>query len=253
MTITHPRPLSLTASAARLTSRTYTRRLATPATARQQQAWDMYDLVGELGFLAELLAARLAQARLYVGMIPDDPSETPEPLPDAHPANDILTAFGGSAQTRTQLLTRLAVNLYVPGEAWLVGIPPSLLPSALRRPDSLTVEPVPTAMIPTPFGPEPSLLTGQAIDELDWRVLSVDELRTTLPGSAEVTLILGPTEAEQVTVNPDEIILIRVWRPHPRRAWEASSPTLRSLTILTEIAGATMHVAAQIEDRKSVV
>src|SRR5690606_9868382 len=42
---------------------------------------------------------------------------------------------------------------------------------------------------------------------------------------------------------------IRVWHPHPRRAWEADSPTRSSLPVLRELVGLTMHISAQVDSR----
>src|SRR5699024_10799802 len=49
--------------------------------------------------------------------------------------------------------------------------------------------------------------------------------------------------------DPDDLYLIRVWRPHPRKWWEADSPTRSSLPVLKELVGLTMHVSAQGDSR----
>lgn len=80
-----PRPLeSLLAAATRVTSQKLANRAGHSGLSKpegwQDDAWDMYDLVGEQRFLANTLANRLAQARFFVGELPDDPTEDVEPV-----------------------------------------------------------------------------------------------------------------------------------------------------------------------------
>ena len=259
-----PRPLgSLVASAQRLTSRTVTRSgSGSNAQSWQDDAWEMFDLVGEERFLATTLAGRLAQARWFVGEAPDNTTEDPEPTED-ETAKAVLAALG-SAPSIAQMVYRLGVNLFVAGDGWLVGIPrylmpPSLLPAgAIITVPDLSPSPVPTrspngrttpVKISTtstaydPYEPVPV----PATDELEWRMLSVSEVSAVTGGS--VQLVLGEGETERVTCSPDELFMIRIWRPHPRKWWEADSPTRASLPILRELVGLTMHISAQIDSR----
>ena len=58
-----PRPLdSITASARRITGQQMTRRGWGQAQGWQEDAWEMFDLIGELRFLATTLAARMGRA-----------------------------------------------------------------------------------------------------------------------------------------------------------------------------------------------
>jgi hypothetical protein len=50
-------------------------------------------------------------------------------------------------------------------------------------------------------------------------------------------------------VDPDDVLVIRVWRPDPEKPWQAISPAQAVLPILGEIYGLTQHVAAQIDSR----
>jgi hypothetical protein len=190
----------------------------------------MYDLVGEQRFLASTLAGRLSQARLFVGSVnEEDPTGMPVPVMDNPDVTDILAAVGNSSAARAQILWRMGVNLFVAGDGWLVGIPRHLLPDA--------VTPQTT----------PHLDPDLDIADLDWRMLSVSEV-TSAPGGL-VTLKLGEGDDERVTGEPEDLWLIRVWRPHPRRWWEADSPTRSSLPVLRELVGLTMHISAQVDSR----
>jgi hypothetical protein len=234
-----PAPLaSLVASARRLTSKTMTRAGST-AKSWQEDAWEMYDLVGEQRFLASTLAGRLSQARLYVGEVGDNPTEQPDPTKNATVIS-VLDAVGGSAAARGQLVQRLGVNLFVAGDGWMVGIPKrlfprSLLPGPFQHPSELPE-------LEEPIDPDTLDIT-----DLEWRMLSVSEVSSKAGG--EITLMLGEGEGEKIITNPDDIFLIRVWRPHPRRWWEADSPTRSSLPVLRELVGLTMHISAQVDSR----
>jgi hypothetical protein len=50
-------------------------------------------------------------------------------------------------------------------------------------------------------------------------------------------------------VDPDDVLVIRIWRPDPEKPWQAISPAQAVLPILGEIYGLTQHVAAQIDSR----
>lgn len=229
--IAHPSPLnSLVASARRVTGKQVKdRRGFGKPEAWQDDAWEMYDLVGEQRFLANTLANRMAQAKFYVGRVADDPLEAPEPLDtDEHVASVAFDKFGASAAMRAQMISRMGVNLFIPGDGYFVGIPKWLLPdSEEEEPDD---------------GGEP--LTS--LDDLEWKMLSVSEVTRQ---QDDVLLRFGEEKADQVVVHPDDIFLIRVWRPHPRRWWQADSPTRSSLGVLRELVGLTMHISAQVDSR----
>lgn len=242
--LARPKPLgSLLASAQRLTSKSMTRHQGSNARSWQEDAWEMYDLVGEERFLASTLAGRLSQARLFVGKVSPKQGEAPVPVDDPR-LSGILEAIGTSAAARQQLINRLGVNLFVAGDGWLCGIPRHMFPQSLMPADSLINE----GQI---AGPPPDL-TGETpltmdITDLEWKMLSVSEVSTNSGG--EVVLRLGEGEQEQIRCSPDEVFLIRVWRPHPRRWWEADSPTRSSLPVLRELVGLTMHISAQVDSR----
>lgn len=216
----------------------------------QAEAWAAYDEVGEERFLASTLSGRLSQARLYVQHKPgptsgaphsslrDDPTDATDTAPTATAAlaEAVLAALGASQQDLGQMLQRLATNLFVAGEGWLVGVPAHLVPS---------VDPAdPAATAPSP---------DPALSDLVWRVLAVTEVQTvaaptpTAPG--RVRLNLGSDASAPVEVSTDEVYMIRIWRPHPARYWEADSPTRACLPILRELIGLTRHISAQIDSR----
>ena len=237
LAVIKPKPLSsLVASAQRITSTVTTRGTVTSSQKPwQEDAWDMYDLVGEQRFLAATLAGRLSQAKLFVGKRDND-TDDPVPLDDSDPTVEVLTAVGNSVAGRAQLINRLGINLFVAGDGWLVGIPHWKVPHSLRQPGFEDVD--------EPDDLDPGELP---VDELEWHMLSVSEVTSSRDNT--VTLRLGENEDEQIKTPLDEVWLIRVWRPHPRKWWEADSPTRASLPVLRELVGLTMHISAQVDSR----
>lgn len=210
----------------------------------QTEAWAAYDEVGEERFLASTLAGRLSQARLYVQHKPltgphsslrDDPTDVTDTAtgPTARLAEAVLAALGASQQDLGQMLQRLATNLFVAGEGWLVGVPRHVIDAA--APSS-----APAVTAPSP---DPSL------SDLVWRVLAVTEVSAVGRDGRTVRLNLGTDGSAPVEVSSDEVYMVRVWRPHPARYWEADSPTRACLPILRELIGLTRHISAQIDSR----
>lgn len=251
------RPLdSITAAATRLTSRNLKdNRRKSSAQPWQEDAWDMYDLVGEQRFLANTLAGRGAQARFFVARRPEDPTQPPVPIPDVPdedqageemvrtPADataaEVFATFGETETGRAQIIARMLINLFVPGDGWIVGIPARLFRADMPvedRGDQVTFL--------QPEGTEPT--SDVDLADLRWKMLSITEV---MFKQGLVTLKLGTAQQDHIECSPDEIFLIRVWRPHPRRWWEADSPTRSSLPVLRELVGMDQGLSAQLDSR----
>ena len=238
---------SLTAAATRPARAAASAAASSPALGSrswQAEAWAAYDEVGEERFLASTLAGRLSQARLYVQHKPatgphsslrDDPTDVTDTAsgPTAQLAEAVLAALGASQQDLGQMLQRLATNLFVAGEGWLVGVPRHVIDAAAP-----SAAPVVTAPSPDP-----------ALTDLVWRVLAVTEVSSVGRDGRTVRLNLGTDGSAPVEVSSDEVYMVRVWRPHPARYWEADSPTRACLPILRELIGLTRHISAQIDSR----
>lgn len=245
---------SLTASARRLTAK----KASGPQTQRgggagdgwKTDAWDAYDLVGEQRFLANVLANQGAQARFFVGTMPDD-----DPLGDPVPTEDetltkILDSLGGTPKGRAQIVQRALVNYFVGGEIYYVGIPSALLS------DDDTSEPAPmdnavptlkivdrSAPVDQPQGLRPDAAT---LADLRWFALSPKEVTIS---DQELKLKLPELGGSTLDVPIDETWSIHSWRNHPERGWEPDSPTRSSLPVLRELIGLTMTISAQLDSR----
>ena len=80
-------PQAVTSSAARIQSRTKTGVKTSTVTglgedAWQKDAWDAYNLVGELGFLTDTVAKRAQRAGFFVGELQDGHNQDPTPVED---------------------------------------------------------------------------------------------------------------------------------------------------------------------------
>lgn len=228
-----PSPLGLVASASRLTSKNVKGAVnrAGKASEWQADAWDMYDLIGEQRFLANTLSGRASQARLYVGRLPaDDPLAEPEALDDPV-LQGMLDSIGKAATGRAQLVLRMVLNYFIAGEGYLVGFPPHILARARGE------------VLPTPINGNADVL----MTDLEWRVLSIAELRYKTEKTIDV--MLAETGGSKIEVPIDELYVIRSWRPHPQKAWQADSPTRSSLPVLRELVGLTMTIGAQVDSR----
>jgi hypothetical protein len=246
---------TLLASARRITSRTLKRPgFNGKHEAWMEDAWDMYDLVGEQRFLATTLANRSSQARFFVGKLPDDDTEEPMVLtwddetltPADKTALEAWDAFVGKGQHFSQITARGTLNLFITGDCWLIGIPKEIIRQAE---EDDTPMPVVTAIGVNGIeqgDPDADPIAGIDITDLDWRLYSITEVQVE-PGSGTFT-IHHDTDTP-IKVQADQVIAIRIWRPHPRRWTHSDSPTRSSLPVLRELVGLTMHISAQVDSR----
>lgn len=230
----HPQPLSMIASAKRITGTTLKRARAKSGGVAEWQAdaWDMYDLIGEQRFLANVLAGRGSQARLYVGRLShSDPLAAPDPVKD-DAVQAILDAIGVTSVGRSQVVLRALIGYFVAGETYVVGIPKRLIPNTTEE--------------DRPAAPVTSVPLETTLEDLDWRAMSTIEVTESRDS---IKLKLAETDGAELEVDPDDIYLIRSWRPHPARGWEPDSPTRSSLPVLRELVGLTMAISGQTDSR----
>lgn len=191
----------ITAAASRYTSRKIKGgQTKTTGSGWQERAWDYYDSTPEVRFAAQWISGAMSAATLYAGRRADD-GTTIEPVPDDHPAAQIVAQIAGGPEDQAQLLGAFGPHLVVAGEGWIIVRP---------REDG-----------------------GQ-----DWHVLSVQEVRT--QGQKLIAEIDGepveiPPADPDTPADDSSPVAIRVWQPHPRRYLEADSPVRASLGLLEEL------------------
>ena len=208
---------SLMAASLRLKGRKIERGQIAPE-AWQQEAIELYSEVGELRYVANATANAASRAHLYVGrwdVESSEPVEVVDPMVRA-----IFDQFGGGSGGRAELIKRLFVQLFVPGDGYIIGVPPGFLDDDDKMPPELV-----------------------RMTDLRWHVMA----------STEVTIAQGRLTIDRgdsvVKLPVEQAVVVRAWRPNPFRWWQADSPVRSNLPVLREIVGLTKHVSAAIDSR----
>lgn len=176
----------------------------------QEEAWRHYDICGELRYAGNWVSNVLSRATLHAA---SRTTKGPKRSTSGAGFDAIEDLFNGP-DGQAQMLSALGLHLTVAGEAYLVG-----------------------------RGPEPD--RGERADEGDiWEVVGVQEMRKR---GKKWSIDYG--DGEKPLVLSDDAVIIRIWRPHPRRRIEADSPVRALLPILREIEYLTRHIMAQVTSR----
>lgn len=177
----------------------------------QQDAWEYYDLIGEIKYAFNLVGAVLSRVRLYAAAITSDdtvpsPADSVKDLPDGivAAAENALKMLGTARGGIPGLLHDAAINLSVAGECYLVQTPQQL---------------------------------GSNISE-NWRIRSIDEL--VLPPSSQRGAAFGiraskSTPMTDIQWMPASSIAIRIWRMHARYSDDADSSMRGLLDLCDEL------------------
>jgi hypothetical protein len=177
----------------------------------QIEAWRLYDIIGELRFVANWIGSACSRVRIYVAEV-DDNGRVQKEVTKKKVAGLADSLFGGPS-SKAEAIRMLGINLTVAGDAYVVGRSGS---------------------------------ADQYEDSDQWFVLSCSELKKyARTGVVEMTTRDGKPER----LDPEKDMIIRVWTPHPRRALWADSPTRAAMPMLWEIERLTRYVFAQIDSR----
>jgi hypothetical protein len=127
------------------------------------------------------------------------------------PAAEWVDQLGGDSDGRAEMLRLIGVHLTVAGECWVVG---------WTAKDDYGVE----------------------VDH--WEVAAAGALKKAVGDDGTWTL-----HNEEIPVDPDDVLAVRIWKPDPKDPKKAMSPARAVLSILGEIVRLTDHVAAQVDSR----
>lgn len=175
----------------------------------QIESWRLFDIVGELRFLASWIGDSVSQCRLYVTKIDETGEETGE-VEDRRIAELAAVPLGTGSQ-RDDNLRLLGIDLAVAGEAWIVGEK-----AATSKPGGWFV------------------LSGGQVK----REAGVITVRRPLQLGGDV-----------LTLTDGRDLLIRAWRPHPNDIFQSDSPTRSAIPPLREIELLTKREFAELESR----
>lgn len=175
----------------------------------QQEAWEYYDLIGEIKYTANLIASIMSRVNLYVGYV-EDTANVPtdvslvKKLDDdfAEQAKDILYMLESGNGGTAGLLRNAALNMFVTGECWLVREPPRF---ASGEPEK-------------------------------YQIRSVEEIMTTTGRNSQV--VIKPrrdAKPSEYIPLPSNGFISRVWRNHPRYSDEADSSLRGVLEICDQL------------------
>jgi len=219
---------SMVASAARIVAKRKDRPLGNGPQEWQTEAWGFFDTCGELAAATQWTANAMSQVKLR--LVEELPDGSRREVPDnatgmGRFAADAMAALFDGDTGQAQMMAAFGTHLSIPGECYLVGRAPSPLDGEHGR------------------------------DR--WLVVSNEELRERSSGSGRWELDRGDGNVEVLEVAQpgadapmtNESLIIRVWRPHPRKYVQATSPVRAALPVLRELEGLDKHTASTIDSR----
>lgn len=180
------------------------------ARAWQAEAWRLYDLTGQLHFVSGWLANSVSRCRLYVAEV-DEAGEAGEEAADRDIASLAAVPLG-SGPAKDEALRLLTINLFVPGEAYIIV-----------QADA-----------------------GLGGDDL-WMVVSGRQIsRTGDQITVRRPMLHGGGD---MLYRPGLDLIIRCWAPHPADSDEPDSPTRSALPDLREIEALRKREYAELDSR----
>lgn len=180
----------------------------------QDEAWALYDNLGEYRQGVTWLGNVLGRARLIPAYAPASPGDEPEPIDDDDhdPATDLVQSIAHGIGGQAELLRSATVHLTVPGEGWFIG-----------------------------------QVANDLTNEISWKFYSADEIRKSRTAGKDVWQIR--TGSQDWKDLPNDALPVRVWRPHDRRHWEADSSSRAALPIMRRLELLNRRVDAQTQSR----
>ncbi len=226
MTARKPRKAvkTITAAAKRITGR----RVKRPTSGMDwaTEAWYYFSTCGELHYVTTTVANALSQVELYPARRTEDGWERIDD--DNDPAVIALDALAGDSPTgMAEMLRRFGQNLFLAGDAYLIGHPAE----DERDGDSPTVAQFVDRLAPTDEPP------GIDLQSLCWKVYSAREVT-----QKDSVLKVAGREFDE-----NECVVVRVWRPHPADVHAADSPVRAVLPLLRELEALTKLISAQAD------
>jgi len=177
----------------------------------QQEAWRMYDIIGELRKYCNWIGSAVSRCRLYVAEVDDNG----EAANEAEDPDIAALAAGplGRGPAKDEALRLIGVNLAVAGEAFIVA---------------------------EADGAEDG-------DDL-WYVISGSEISNT-GGSIRIIRPAVGTDGGEFDFQEGEDLLIRCWTPHPRRTMWADSSVRSAIPVLRKIEATMKRSFAELDSR----
>lgn len=176
----------------------------------QTEAWEFYDIVGELHYAATWISSVCSRA-LLVAARHDEQGVLRISGPDAPETLTLSELFGGP-KGQSQMIRALALHMFVAGECYIVG--------RSRQPED-----------------------GGRVGEDMWEVVGIEEIQVN--GDSWSLKYEGRSP---ISLSSNDVVF-RVWQPHPRNRLLADSPVRSVLPILREIRFFDRHIESQSRSR----
>lgn len=208
---------TITAAATKLLTGKGGKSLNAGSSGYSSAAWDMFETVPEVGAYADWIANAMTGAHLFAGKMGPDGEVIP--AGDNERASQLVASIAGGPMGQGVFLGNSGTQLAVAGDMWVVIIPDT-------ESDNLASD--------------------------RWIVLSTEEvavqrgrIKATIDGEELEIPEYDPDGQNDVTAPA----YFRIWKPSPRRHAQATSPVIRSLTILEELRLLNAAVAAIARSR----
>lgn len=176
----------------------------------QREAWEFFDALGEFNTGVTWLSQMMSRVRFRAAKLSPELDEPS--ISDVKPtdlAATLMRDLAGGVGGQAQMIRGLVTQLSVPGEGYLVG-------------EQLTEK------------------------SFSWMVRSNEEVRAT-SGHFQVVGDRIPT-VRWVDL-PENSLVVRVWRPHPRYFHLADSPARSARPIMRELELVNRHITAEYLSR----
>jgi hypothetical protein len=206
-----PTPATLTAAVSRLSMDGASwRSYRFGDRAWQADAWRLYDITGQLRFVANWVGNSVSRCDMYVAELTQDGK--PGAAVDDPEIAALAAGPLGSGDSRAEALRLLGIDLFVPGEAYIV------------------VE------------------AGGNEDGSDlWWVVTSRQIKRT---GDQITVVRSPMYGGGTMEYRDGVdLILRVWTPHPADTSEPDSPTRSAIPDLREMEALRKREFAELDSR----
>lgn len=178
----------------------------------QADAWRLYDITGQLRFVANWVGNSISRCNLYVART--NPDGSPGERVDTGPVAELAAGPLGTGDAKAEALRLLGIDLFVPGEAYVVA------------------------------------QSGGAEDGGDlWWVVTSRQIRRQ---GDKITVSRSPVHGGGTMEYREGIdLIIRVWTPHPADTSEPDSPTRSAIPDLREMEALRKREFAELDSRLS--
>lgn len=183
----------------------------------QREAWRQYDINGQFRFVANWVGNSVSRCRLYVAEV----DESGEAGPETSDPNIAALAGGplGRGPAKDEALRLLGVNMFVPGEAFIIA----------------------------EAGSDGGL--NQGGDDTDDRWFVVPSRQIKRSGDTVVVRRSQLVGGGDMPYRHGIDLILRVWTPHPGDTDEPDSPARSALPILRAIEAIWKRQFAELESR----